>query len=62
LGENIFSQLNTGLDYSRDIAIDWLASPLTLSTGVYIVGSNINKMLVIRLPIPEAHISIQAQL
>lgn len=34
LGENIFSQLNTGLDYSRDIAIDWFASPLTLSTGV----------------------------
>lgn len=33
LGENIFAQLNTGLDYSRDFAIDGLASPLTVSTG-----------------------------
>ncbi|MFT4021298.1 MAG: TonB-dependent receptor [Acinetobacter sp.] len=33
LGDNIFSQLNTGIDFSRDVNIPWLASPLTVSTG-----------------------------
>jgi iron complex outermembrane receptor protein len=34
LGDNIFSQLNSGLDYSRELRLSWLSSPLTLSTGV----------------------------
>ncbi|WP_287908602.1 TonB-dependent receptor [Acinetobacter sp.] len=33
LGNNIFSQLNTGVDYSRDLNLSWLYSPLTVSTG-----------------------------
>ncbi|MBJ9984753.1 TonB-dependent receptor [Acinetobacter sp. S40] len=33
LGNNVFTQINTGLDYSRDLAISWLHSPLTVSIG-----------------------------
>lgn len=33
LGDNVFTQLNTGIDYSRDFANSWLYSPITLSTG-----------------------------
>ncbi|OTG84149.1 TonB-dependent receptor [Acinetobacter sp. ANC 4558] len=33
LGNNLFSQLNTGVDYSRDFNTSWLFSPLTISTG-----------------------------
>ncbi|MFW1817714.1 TonB-dependent receptor, partial [Acinetobacter guillouiae] len=38
LGENIFALLNTGLAYSRDFAIDGLASPLTVSPGALYRG------------------------
>ncbi|MDQ1207772.1 iron complex outermembrane receptor protein [Acinetobacter baylyi] len=34
LGDNIFSQLNTGLDYSLDVNTSWFYHPITVSTGI----------------------------
>nr|WP_174505275.1 TonB-dependent receptor [Acinetobacter sp. Marseille-Q1620] len=33
LGDNIFSQLNTGIDYSRNFSTSWLYSPIIFSAG-----------------------------